>query len=88
MRITKKNGNVVLFDDEKVTRSILKANAGVALEQLSEPEAAAIADLVFSRLTASNDIITTQDIRTCVNKLLLERGLSETAARYMEYKKA
>ena len=74
MKITKKNGNVVLFDDEKVARSILNANAAIAPETLSESEAAAIADEVFLRLAAATEIITTQDIRDCVNAVLQERG--------------
>ncbi len=87
MKITKKNGNVVLFDDEKVARSILNANAAIAPEKLSEKEAAAIADEVFLRLAGANEIITTQDIRGCVNTVLLDKGLLLTARQYMEYKK-
>lgn len=87
MKITKKNGNVTIYDDEKVVRSILKANAEVREEQLSEKEAAAIADRVFAKLTAQYEVITTADIRDCVGAILVEKGLPLTAQHYLSYQK-
>lgn len=87
MKITKRNGNLVLFDDEKVAGSILKANAGITLEELSEKAAAAMAGEVFARLSEGESIISTQDIRACVQELLIEKGYPLTAQAYMEYKK-
>lgn len=87
MRITKKNGNITVYDDEKLIRSILRANAEVPVEELTETKAARIADIVFARLTAEREIITTDEIRACVYEVLLERGLRETAKHYMEYVK-
>ena len=87
MKITKKNGNVTIYDDEKVMRSILKANAEVREEPLSEKEAAAIADRVFAKLTAQYEVITTADIRDCVGAILVEKGLPLTAQHYLSYQK-
>ena len=87
MKITKRNGTICLYDDEKVTRSILKANADASGETIPEAMAAALADEVFARLTARHEIITTAEVRACVFALLLERGLPETAACYMEFRK-
>lgn len=87
MKITKKNGTISIYDDEKVTGSILRANAEVPEETITEAEAAAIADAVFARLTEENEIIATADVRACVQSILCERGLSETARHYMEYRK-
>ncbi len=87
MRITKKNGNVSVYDDEKLVRSILRANAEVPSEELTETVAARIADQAFIRLTAGNDIISTADIRRCVYDILLERGLRQTARHYMDFAK-
>ena len=47
MKITKRNGSIVLFDDEKVKNSILKANACVSGETLSAKKAGAIANEAF-----------------------------------------
>ena len=87
MKITKKNGNITLYDDEKVIRSILRANAEVPEEQIGENEAAAIADLVFARLTLQNEVITTQNVRDCLCAILRERHLPLTAQRYLASKK-
>ena len=87
MKITKKNGNLSVYDDEKVTRSILRANSEVPEETITEAEAAAIADEVFARLTDESEIIATADVRACVETVLRERGLAETARHYMEYRK-
>ena len=66
MKITKKNGSVVLYDDEKVIRSILKANAEAPGEEITRKKAAVFADEVFNRITREHDVIRTQDVRDCV----------------------
>ena len=87
MRITKKNGTISIYDDERVIRSILRANAEVEEEQLSEREAAGLADAVFARVTAGSGLISTADVRECVYAILLEKGLPMTAEHYMSYSK-
>ncbi|MCR5575936.1 MAG: hypothetical protein K6F56_02885 [Oscillospiraceae bacterium] len=86
MKITKRNGNVVVYDDEKIIQSILKASA-VAGEEVSEKTAAYIAGEVFARLSASEDIFSTEDVRKCVYKALYHKGYTQTAKIYAEYKK-
>ena len=86
MKITKKNGNITMYDDQKVVRSILKANAETPQEKMNEKIATSIADDVFNELTEASEIITTKDIRDCVGKTLKERGYPETARLYLEYK--
>ena len=88
MLITKRSGNLTIYDDSKVVRSILKANERVPAESISPNLAAAIADEVFTKLTEETEIITTQDIRSGVYQNLCERGLFLTAKEYMEYKKS
>ena len=86
MKVTKRNGNVVIFDDDKIATGILKANAEVPLyEDLSKQAAYNLAGEVFEKLTAENDIISTAEVRACVHQLLLDRNLPVTAQHYMEY---
>ena len=87
MKITKKNGKVVLFDEEKVVNSILRANAEVPGEEITRKKAMAFADGVFVKLTESSEIIRTEDVRTCVTALLKEKGFPQTAEHYQNYKK-
>ena len=86
MKITKRNGNITMYDDEKVVKSILKAN-GDTKENMTEAAAADIAAVVFARLTAENEIISTKEIRDCVMAVLAENGYVQTANAYEEYKK-
>ena len=87
MQVTKKNGNVVLFDDEKVVTSILKANAEAPEEELSRRAVELLANEVFDRLTDRSEIITTKEVRACVAEVLKEKGKPVTAERYLAYKK-
>ena len=87
MKITKKNGNVVLYDDEKVINSILKANAGIQDEKISRIKAAVLADDVFTRVTDQHDVISTQDVRECTAAVLREKGYPKTAENYLNYKR-
>ncbi len=87
MKITKKNGTVRVYDDEKVIKSILKASNDAPDESIAPAVAAALADEVFARLTDENEIITTADVRACLYALLKERGFSQTAESYMAYLK-
>ena len=87
MKITKRNGTITLYDDEKVAESILRANAEVEEEILTRAQAHAIADEVFHRLTNQREVITTREIRDCVSAILRERTLIETAEHYMSFRK-
>ena len=86
MKVTKRNGNVVLFDDEKIVKAILKASAEVREEEVSNNIARSVADEVFTKLTAGGDIISTAEVRDCVYEILIERGYPVTAQHYMDYK--
>lgn len=87
MKVTKKNGMVVLFDDEKVIKSILKACEDTEGEKVSQKMAEALADEVLERLTERHEIISTADVRACVYALLKERGFPKTAESYKGFKK-
>jgi len=87
MKITKKNGRVVVYDDEKVIRSILKASVDSMTEELSRKKAQVIAEEVFQRLTEDKDIISTNDVRVCTAAVLRAKGYPKTAQCYEEYKR-
>lgn len=87
MHITKKNGRVQVYDDDKVVRSILKANVDAMTEDMNRRKAQVIADEVFAKLTAEKDIISTEDVRTCTAALLRKKGYPKTAECYEKYKR-
>ena len=86
MKITKRNGNIVFYDDEKIVGSILRANAGTG-EALTAKQAEFLADAVLGRLIKNNPIVTTQMIRDGVYEALKERDLWFTARQYMDFRK-
>ena len=86
MKIAKRNGNIVFYDDEKVINSIMRANEGTG-EALTAKAAEYMTDAVLGRLVKNNSIVTTQMIREGIYDALNERDLWITAKRYMEYRK-
>ena len=86
MKIAKRNGNLVFYDDEKVVKSIMNANRETG-EALTEKQAEFLADAVLGRLIKNNSFVTTQMIRDGVCEALNERDLWLTAKRYREFKK-
>ena len=87
MKVTKRNGNVVLYDDEKIANSIVWANGRTSGEVLTIKTAVLIADEVFKRLTSEKDLITTKEIQDCVYDVLCEKGYPQTAENYVNFSK-
>lgn len=85
MYITKKNGRVVVFDNEKIEKSILRANADAGDGAISAAESKLLAEKVFELVTQENEIITTADVTKAVCRLLREKGHEPTAGAYLSY---
>ena len=86
MKIAKRNGNLVFYDDEKVVGSIMRANKGTG-EEITPKQAEFLADAVLGRLIKNHSIVTTEMIRNGVYEALQEKDLWLTAKEYMEFKK-
>ena len=86
MKISKRSGSMVMYDDEKVVRSIMKANEETE-EPLTQKAAEFLADAVLGRLIKNNSFVTTEMIREGIYEAPKERGLWLTAKQYKEYKK-
>ena len=87
VQIIKRNGNSVLYDDQKIIKSILTANShSEDVNTITENTAASIATEVMSDLAENSAIVTTAEIRDGVYRVLCERGYEATAKSYIEYK--
>ena len=86
MKIAKRNGNLVFYDDEKVVGSIMRANKGTG-EEITPKQAEFLADAVLGRLIKNNTFVTTQMIREGIYEALKEKDLWFTAKQYLEFKK-
>ena len=86
MKIAKRNGNLVFYDDEKVVNSIMRANEGTG-EEITPKQAEFLTDAVLGRLIKNHSIVTTQMIRDGVYEALKEKDLWLTAKEYIDFKK-
>ena len=86
MKIAKRSGNLVFYDDEKVINSIMKANEDTG-ETITPKAAEYLTDAVLGKLVRNNSIVTTQMIREGIYDALVEKDLWITAKRYMDFKK-
>ncbi len=86
MKITKRSGRIVVYDDEKLVNSIMRANEETG-EKLTVKEAEYLTDVVIGRLAKVYSIITTQMIKEGIYDALREKDLWLTAKQYMEFKK-
>ena len=62
MKISKRSGSVVLYDDEKVVKSIMKANEETD-EELTVKSAEFLADAVLGRLIKNHTFVPPQMIK-------------------------
>ena len=87
MYVTKRNGSIVLYDNQNVVRSILAANRESG-EIMPRRIAFIIANTVLEKLPSTSSIVLTSDIRNAVKSELQARGYARTAANYAKFAKS
>lgn len=87
--VIKQNGDTVLFDEQKVQQSVVRALRTAHIQE--QPIATTIVNDVMDKLAdelSYREHITTLDVREAVEIALLERGLTAVAGLYHDYAKA
>lgn len=85
-QVTKRSGEAVLFDEEKLKRSIVAALRSAEIED--NPISNQLVDEVMKKLSdelSYKDSLSTLDIREAVEIAFLERGLTSAAQHYHDY---
>lgn len=85
--VKKRNGKVVKFDQEKITKAIYKA--GLSTEEINFRTAAQLSNKVVKELNKSFDdknIPTVEDIQDLVEKILISSEYHDTAKAYILYR--
>src|SRR3989338_8091437 len=83
--VVKRDGSVVDFDEEKITKAIFKAAAAVGGSDYEE--AKRLSHLVFEGLFQENSPKpTVEQIQDMVEKVLIEEGHAKTAKGYILYR--
>ncbi|WP_191016605.1 anaerobic ribonucleoside-triphosphate reductase [Treponema zioleckii] len=87
MKIIKRNGEEVIFDNQKIITAISKANKEVPLsEQLTEGQVNAIANAVEKKCLAENHEMNVEAIQDIVENEIMKAGAFEIAKKYITYR--
>lgn len=84
--IRKRNGNVVDFQPEKITRAIFKAATAVGGHDWETAEILTSEIVLLAEAQFSADIIDVEFIQDLVEKVLIESGHAKTAKAYILYR--
>ncbi len=84
--ITTRDGKIVSFDKETITKAIFKAAKAVGGEDKSIAEALANEVTEFIKVKFGNRIPTVEDVQDCVEKVLIEKGHAKTAKAFILYR--
>ena len=84
--IRKRNGNVVDFQPEKITRAIFKAATAVGGHDWETAEILTSEIVLLAEAQFSSDIIDVEFIQDLVEKVLIESGHAKTAKAYILYR--
>ncbi len=85
-KIRKRDGKIVDFDAEKITKAIFKAAEAVGGKDRAEAER--ISELVVKEVNKrfANSIPSVEDVQDIVEKMLIEAGHAKTAKAYILYR--
>ncbi len=84
--IRKRDGNVVPFKKEKITKAILKA--GEATKEFGYRIAEALSNIVISQMEeqAENGILDVETIQNIIEKVIFSAGFEKTSRAYIVYR--
>ena len=85
MKIIKRNGSEVLFDQNKITSAIIKAN-NEASNKLSESEIIDISNKVKDKCEASLHTLNVEEVQNLVEDELMNHNAFEVARKYITYR--
>lgn len=88
-KVRKRDGNVVLFDDNKIAEAIwkaVKAVGGTDKDRANELAKKSI-DFIYSKIN-ENAIPNVEEVQNAVEKILIEEGHAKVAKAYILYRKS
>ena len=87
MKIIKRNGAEVAFDDQKIVNAVSKANDTVALaERLTDAQVDDIATVVEAECAACGHTATVEEIQDMVEDHIMAKGAFAVARNYITYR--
>lgn len=87
MKVIKRNGSEVLYNQQKIKDAVSKANAEVSrVEKLSQAQITAIANNVTKIIEQSSHAVSIEDIQNYVEKEIMAMRGYEVAQKYITYR--
>lgn len=87
MKVIKRNGSEVLYNQQKIKDAVSKANAEVSrVERLSQAQITAIANNVTKIVEQSAHAVSIEDIQNYVEKEIMAMRGYEVAQKYITYR--
>lgn len=87
MKVIKRNGSEVLYNQQKIKDAVSKANAEVSrVERLSQAQITAIANNVTKIIEQSSHAVSIEDIQNYVEKEIMAMRGYEVAQKYITYR--
>lgn len=87
MKVIKRNGSEVLYNQQKIKDAVSKANAEVSrVERLSQAQITAIANNVTKIVEQSTHAVSIEDIQNYVEKEIMAMRGYEVAQKYITYR--
>lgn len=87
MKVIKRNGSEVLYNQQKIKDAVSKANAEVSrVERLSQAQITAIANNVTKIVEQSAHSVSIEDIQNYVEKEIMAMRGYEVAQKYITYR--
>lgn len=86
MKIIKRNGSEVDFDNKKIAVAVSKANSAGTKKELSDGQIKDIADFVEFKISKANRTLSVEEIQDIVENQIMAQGAFDTARRYVKYR--
>ncbi len=87
VNVIKRNGEEVVFDEEKIYNAIAKANKEVdPIHQMNTYQIRAVADNVTAQVSRSPHAVSVEDIQDLVERGIMEMRGYEVAQKYVRYR--
>lgn len=85
-QITKRDGEIVNYNVDKIILAISKANAEIEDETIPKKLLETIINLVENKVLEYEEVVSVEDVQDSVEESLLEVGLVKTARAYIQYR--
>ena len=86
MKVLKRNGTEVEFNQKKIEAAVTKANNAAVRKELTEEQIRDIADFIGFKCVKINRTVTVEEIQDMVENQIMAAGAFDVARGYVRYR--